>query len=237
MKNKFVSIVIPMKNEEKNCSILVKSVMKTVKKNRWNAEVIIVDDASTDKTGNVLDKIAKHEKSVKVIHRSPPSGPGRALRKGFAAAKGDVIVTMDGDLSHDPSEMPRLVAMLKDADIVCGSRNVKGGKADMQKSRIIISSVYNFLFRKLIGIPVKDFTSGYRAYKSSAIKSLNLDAKMFGIYVEIPIKACIKGLKLAEIPIHYHKRLYGRTNLSYLNQGMEYLKYAIWGVKARVFGG
>ena len=232
-----ISIIVPMKNEAKNCEPLAKAISETAKRNRWPIEAILVNDASTDNTKEVLEKLAKKYRFIKPIHRKPPSGPGRALRDGFMSAKGDVIVTMDGDLSHDPKEMPKLIAKLKDADIVCGSRSVEGGKAQMQKSRVIISGLYKFIFRTLIGIPVKDFTSGYRAYRKEAIDSLKLDAKMFGIYVEIPIKAHIKGFKFAEVPITYHKRIHGKTNLNYLKQGPEYTKYALAGLKARVFGG
>lgn len=232
-----LSVIVPMKNEEKNCEPLVRSIEETVRKNRWKAEIILVNDVSSDKTGEVLDRLGKKYRNVRVIHRKPPSGPGRALRDGFVSAKGNIIVTMDGDLSHDPRDMPKLVDELKNADIVCGSRSVAGGKAEMQVSRIIISYVYNLLFRTLIGIPVKDFTSGYRAYRAGMVKSLKLDADMFGIYVEIPVKAYIKGCTFAEVPIHYRKRVHGRTNLNYLKQGREYLKYALWGVKARIFGG
>jgi glycosyltransferase involved in cell wall biosynthesis len=232
-----ISVIVPMKNEAKNCEPLVRAIAETAKRHKWPVEAILVNDASTDNTKEVVEKLAKKYGFVRPIHRRPPSGPGRAQRDGFRAAKGDVIVTMDGDLSHDPREMPRLIAELRNADIVCGSRSVKGGKAQMQKSRVIMSGLYKWLFRLLIGIPVRDFTSGYRAYRREAIRSLKLDAKMFGIYVEIPIKAHIKGFRFAEVPITYRKRLHGKTNLNYLKQGPEYAKYALLGVKARVAGG
>ncbi|MBI3231783.1 MAG: glycosyltransferase family 2 protein [Candidatus Doudnabacteria bacterium] len=131
-----ISIIVPMKNEEKNCKPLADSIIKTVRKEKWKAELILVDDASDDKTPEILDSIAKKRNFIKIIHRRPPSGPGRALRAGFKAAKGDKIVTMDGDLSHDPGDMPKLVAGLASADMVCGSRNIKGGRADMQKRAV-----------------------------------------------------------------------------------------------------
>src|SRR3989344_3344512 len=123
----------------------------------------------------------------------------KLLKKAYSVLK----KTKDGDLSHDPAEIVNFLKFLKDYDMVCGSRYTKGGKAEMTHSRILVSSLFNLVFRNLLGIPVKDFTSGFRAYKAKIIDKIELKSKKFGIFIEIPLKAHLAGFKLTEIPISY----------------------------------
>ena len=118
--------------------------------------------------------------------------------------------------------------------MVCGSRYTKGGKANMSSGRVLISGLFNFIFRRLLGIPVRDFTSGFRVYKSGIIRKISLKSKNFGIFIEIPIKAHLAGFKLTEIPITYNKRSHGKSNLNYFKQGPEYLKVALEALKIKL---
>jgi ubiquinone/menaquinone biosynthesis C-methylase UbiE len=160
---------------------------------------------------------------------------GLSIRKGLDKSTGDVIVTLDGDLSHNPSEIPNLIDALNDCDMVCGSRYTQGGKADMSLGRLVVSSLFNIVFRNLLGLPVKDFTSGFRAYKRSIIESIKFTSNGFGIYIEVPIKTFLAGFTIKEIPIRYRTRFRGKSNLNYLKQGPEYNKVIINALKLRIF--
>ena len=221
------STVTPARNESKNLPRLVASLNAVLGSLQAPYEMIIVNDNSTDDSKAVLEGLRSRFPFLKPIHRASKPGVGNAIREGLENAKGRTIITLDGDLSHDPAEIPLLLEGLDRCDMVCGSRYMSGGKADMGLSRIVISGAFNIIFRKLIGIPVKDFTSGFRVYKRTVIDTITLKGSQFGVYIEIPIKAHLAGFKLTEAPITYHKRKFGTTQLSYLKQGPEYLKVAL----------
>ncbi len=233
MKEVDYSVVVPAHNEAKNLPKLLEKAV-AVLKNLGKFEIIVVNDNSTDNSWNVLQNLKHEIKQLQVINRTSKPGVGYTIKEGLYKARGSVIITMDGDLSHDPKEIPNFLKLLNTYDMVCGSRYIKGGRANMTKSRILISSLFNIIFRSLIGVPVRDFTSGYRVYKAEIIKKIKLVSKKFGIFIEIPIKAHLAGFKLTEIPITYHKREFGKSNLNYFRQGPEYLKVALSALKYKI---
>jgi glycosyltransferase involved in cell wall biosynthesis len=220
------SAVVPCHNESGNLPELAKRLDSALKKTKKSYEIIIVNDNSTDNSKDALDRLKKEFEKLRYVERRQFPGVGNAKRDGFKEVKGKYIITLDGDLSHDPAEIPRFIEKIKDYDMVCGSRYARGGEAEMGASRKIISGAFNFVFRTVLGIPIRDFTSGFRIYKSEIIKSIKLKSSGFGIYIEIPLKAYLKGYRLAEIPIKYYKRMEGKSNLNYLRQGPEYIKVA-----------
>ena len=226
---------MPAHNESKNLAKLLKKTDSVLKKTNEKFEIIVVNDNSTDNSSKILEDLKKEIKGLKIINRTANPGVGYAIREGLSKVKGDIIITMDADMSHNPGEIPNFLKLLNDYDMICGSRYINGGKADMVYSRIIISSLFNLIFRNLIGIPVRDFTSGFRAYKTEVIKKIRLESKKFGIYIEIPIKAHLKGFKLKEIPISYRKREFMKSNLNYFKQGPEYLKVILNALKYKIF--
>lgn len=228
------SLIIPAHNEAKNLPKLLEKAYSVLKNTKEKFEIIVVNDNSTDNSAEVLRNLKKKIKQLKVINRTANPGVGYAIREGLSNVRGDIIITVDGDLSHEPAEIPSFLKFLKGYDMVCGSRYIKGGKANMALSRIFVSGLFNFVFRNLIGIPIKDFTSGFRVYKTKVIKKINLKSKTFGIYIEIPLKAYLAGFKLIEIPITYHKREFGKSNLNYFRQGPEYLKVALEALKIKI---
>jgi glycosyltransferase involved in cell wall biosynthesis len=223
----YYSVVVPAHNERGNLEELVGRLEGVLKREKKSFEIIIVNDNSTDDSLNVLLGLKKKFKELRFIDRTTNPGVGNTKREGFAAARGEFIITMDGDLSHDPYELPRLIALKEWNDIVCGSRYVASGRAHMNLSRKIISSSFNIIFRMLIGIKIRDFTSGYRIIKRRVLETIKLESEGFGIYIEIPLKAHIYGFRLTEVPITYHKRMTGTSNLSYLKQGPEYIKVGL----------
>ena len=228
------SLVIPAHNEAKNLPKLLEKACSALKKIKEKFEIIVVDDNSTDNSDEVLKKLKEKIKELRIVTRTKNPGAGYAIREGLSKVRGDIIITMDADLSHDPAEIASFLKLLKVYDMVCGSRYAKGGKAEMTYSRILVSNLFNIIFRKLLGIPVKDFTSGFRAYKSKIIDKIELKSKKFGIFIEIPLKAHLAGFKLTETPISYHERGFGKSNLNYFKQGPEYIKIALEALRIKL---
>ena len=228
------SVVTPARNEAQNLPQLVEALDAALRPLGAPYEIIIVNDNSTDDSKAVLEGLRSRSTALRPIHRASYPGVGNAIREGLNNAQGQTIITLDADLSHDPGEIPSLLEGLKDHDMVCGSRYMSGGKAHMGISRVIISGASNMLFRTVLGLPVKDFTSGFRVYKRAVIDTIALKGSQFGVYIEIPIKAHLAGFKLTERPITYHKRKFGTTHLNYIKQVPEYLNVALEGLKIKL---
>jgi len=227
IKNETVSIVIPMHNEEKNIDWLLKEIINVLKKMGLKFEIIPVNDVSIDDTGKIINNWSRKYSFIKPIHRKGERGVGRALKSGFKKASGDVIVTMDGDFSHDPKEIPILLKKMENtnADLILGSRYIEQGEIHHKLSRKIISKGFNLFAKFLIGIDVNDLTTGFRAHKKKLLADLDLKSDGFDIHVEIPIKAFKKGYKIREVPIHYLRRKYGKSKLKYTKVWFSYIKH------------
>jgi glycosyltransferase involved in cell wall biosynthesis len=221
-----LSIVVPCRNESENIPVLVSRILEVLEKNKIEGEVVIVNDNSTDDTSDKVSLIANSNKNVKLVQRSDGKcGVGRTLKAGFEAASGDIIITMDGDLSHDPNAIPEFLSAIdQGAELVIGSRYIKGGKASMSATRVAISGAYNRLANILFDACLHDVTTGYRAIRKDVLGQLDLNSDNFEIHPEIHLKALNKGFKVKEINITYHNRLHGRSKLNYIKVGIPYLK-------------
>jgi len=233
----FLSVVISALNEEKTVTSVITRVLEVFDKHKINGEIVFLNNHSTDKTGELADKIARKDKRVNVIQRydRPNKDLGSSLKEGFANAKGEFVIILDCDLSHDPEEIPNLLKHKDEADIIIGSRFVKGGKADMAFKRTIISRTYNTVAKLLIGLNVNDITTGFKLYRKKMLDELQLESNGFGLHVEIPIKAHLKGYTAMEVPIYY-KRSDKKSTLNYKKQFKSYSKPILEGLKMRFFG-
>jgi glycosyltransferase involved in cell wall biosynthesis len=219
----FVSIVIPTKNEEKNIGYVLKDIKKFFEgKKGIRYEVIIVDAYSKDKTVEIAKKFG-----AKVIFDK--FGKGSALIKGMKEAKGDIVISMDADCSNRVNELELLISGIKAGYDVCmGSRFLQGGgTGDMPLIRKIGNKFFVFLVNLLYHANYSDLCYGYRSFKRSAIKKLNLEEKGFGIETEINIKAIKKKLKVLEVPSFEKPRKFGKGNLKTLSDGFTILKVII----------
>lgn len=221
-----VSLVVPCRNEAENIPVLVSRLLDMLEKNEIDGEIVIVDDNSIDNTSEEVIRIADSNKNVKLIRRRDGKcGVGRTLRAGFKAASGDVVITLDGDLSHDPAAVPEFLSAIDQGfDLVIGSRYMDGGKASMPATRVIISGAYNRLASLLFGARLHDVTTGYRAIRKDVLNQLNLKSCNFEIHPEIHLKALNKGFRVKEISITYNNRLHGRSKLNYVKVGIPYLR-------------
>ncbi len=207
------SIVIPTLNEEKNLRILLQQI------DHKKYEIIVVDGGSTDKTVETAKKFG-----LKVLYT--PKGKGTALRKGMDAAKSDIVVTMDADLSHRISELGLLIEAIKSGyDICTGSRFIMGGGTDdMPLYRKLGNKFFVWLVNIIWGTNYSDLCYGYRSFRKDVIRKLNLESDGFGIETEISIKVAKKKLKVIEIPSYEKKRIHGEGKLRSVSDGFSILK-------------
>jgi dolichol-phosphate mannosyltransferase len=171
-----VLIVIPTYNEVANLPVIVERVRKEAP----TAHLLIVDDTSPDGTGELADRLAASDTAIHVLHRREKDGLGRAYVAGFEwglARDYDVLVQMDGDLSHNPSDVPRLVDALKSSDLVLGSRYVTdGGTVNWGIGRQLLSRGGSLYARTILGLPIRDVTGGFKAWKASTLRAVNLSS-------------------------------------------------------------
>ena len=235
-----VTVVIPTYNESDNIRLITARVRSAVPA----ADLLIVDDNSPDGTGQIADELAVADQHIHVLHRCAKAGLGAAYIAGFEAAlaKGyDTIVEMDADGSHQPEELPRLLAALGSADIVLGSRWMAGGKTlNWPKSRELLSRAGNAYARMMLGTPLRDITGGYRAYRASALEKIGLEnVQSVGYCFQIDLirRAVLADLTVAEVPITFVERINGASKMSKAIVLEALWRVTQWGIASRFRGG
>lgn len=230
-------VVLPTFNEAATIGKAVERVRSVVPA----AEVLVVDDASPDGTGEIADGLAELDPNVHVLHRSHKEGLGIAYVAGFRwglEREFDTLVEMDADGSHQPEELPRLLAALPDADLVLGSRYVPGGRVvDWPWHRELLSRGGNLYTRLALGVPLHDATGGYRAYRASALRRLSLDTVASAGYcfqVDLAWRAVRAGLRVVEVPIIFVERTEGTSKMSGAIVREALWQVTRWGIAYRV---
>ena len=210
-------VVVPTYNERENIERLAREILGTLP----GARLLVVDDASPDGTGEVVRGLARENARVSLLPRPGKLGLGTAYLAGFRAAieEGyEAVVTMDADFSHDPRHLPSLVEGLRDRDVMVGSRYMRGGGIrNWGVLRWILSAGANLLSRLLLRLPVRDATSGFRAYRCEALRRLDLSSIHSSGYafLEEVLFLCHRGgLRIGETPILFVDRRAGRSKIS-----------------------
>ena len=223
-----VLVVIPTYNELENLPIIVAGVRAAAPE----VNILIADDNSPDGTGEVADGIAAKDNAVQVLHRTKKSGLGAAYLEAFQWAKAnefDVVVEMDADGSHSPTDLVKILAALNDSDVVLGSRWVKGGQVvNWPRSRELLSRGGNLYTRLWLGIPLKDATGGFRAYRMTALAKIDVskvESQGYCFQVDMAWRAVRCGLRVIEVPITFVEREIGESKM---NQAI--VKEALWRV-------
>lgn len=212
-----VLVVVPTYNERENLGVLLEAL--------WlhcpDANVLVVDDASPDGTGDLADEIAATEPRLQVLHRAAKTGLGTAYVEGFkiALAQGfDLVVEMDADLSHRPEDLPHLLEAAATADLVIGSRNIPGGAVvGWSAIRRMISRGGSLYTRLILSLPVHDCTSGFKCFRREALMALDLStvrANGYGFQVEVNYLCHLAGLRIVEVPIIFPDRMRGHSKMS-----------------------
>jgi len=205
----FLSIVVPVYNEEENIAELYKQIKEVIVRENYNAEVIFVDDGSTDKTYDELYRLSKEDKRVKIVRFRKNFGQTAAFAAGFDYAKGDVIISMDGDLQNDPKDIPNLLRKIEEGyDVVSGRRK----KRKDHWSRVLPSKIANWLIGKISGVKLHDYGCSLKAYRRDVAKNLHLYGELHRF---IPVLASIFGARICEIPVVHHPRLHGKSKYNF----------------------
>lgn len=218
-----IVVVIPTFKEKENIGSLIDSLQKEFKKIPYDSSILVVDDNSPDGTGRVVQKLMGENKNV-YLTSGKKKGLGEAYIRGFKYAlkdlRGDIIVQMDGDFSHKPKDVPRLIAEIdKGFDFVIGSRYTRGGKIpeNWNLFRSANSRWGNRFARYIAGIDnVKDCTAGFRAIKAEVLREIDLESlkvRGYSFQMNLLFKAYMSGAKIKEIPVEFVERKFGHTKL------------------------
>lgn len=230
-------VVLPTYNEAEN----IEDIVHRIRSSEPSVDILIVDDDSPDGTGRIADVLTWTVPRVHVIHRGQKAGLGAAYLNGFAWARRrgyDVIVECDADGSHQPEELPRLLAALDGADVVLGSRWVPGGSVtDWAAARRLLSRAGSMYARIALGLPQHDVTGGYRAYRATALDQIGIDAVRSDGYcfqIEMLWRAHRAGLTVVEVPITFAERLAGTSKMrgSIIVEAM--WRVTTWAVQSRL---
>jgi glycosyltransferase involved in cell wall biosynthesis len=200
-----ISVVIPLYNEEENVRELHDRLKAVLDAMDTDYEVLFIDDGSTDSTLQLLQDIQAQDNQVVVLSLRRNFGQTAAFAAGFDYSRGDIIVTMDGDLQNDPNDIPRLIELMKDHDLVSGWRKKR---KDPFISRRLPSIMANWLISKVTGVNLHDYGCSLKAYKRDVIKNLKLYGEMHRF---IPAVASWYGVRIAEIETTHHPRLRGKS--------------------------
>ena len=231
-----VLVIIPTYNESENIRLISERLRRAVPA----VNLLIADDNSPDGTGAIADGLAAADPQIHVLHRAGKQGLGAAYLAGFAWAGEhayDAVVEMDADGSHAPEELPRLLDALADADVVLGSRWVPGGKViNWPWHRYLLSRGGNFYTRVVLGMPFRDATGGYRAYRMTALNKMETEtvaSQGYCFQVDLAWRAHRHGFRVAELPITFAERERGASKMSSAIVREALWRVTVWGTKAR----
>ena len=212
-----ITVITPVYNEGDNLIKFIPKIEQVLSTESDNFEIIIVDDNSPDRSGEIADKLAEEYGNIKVLHRQKKMGLGTAYKDGFELAQGQIIISIDSDLSHDPEILPRMIQEAETVDIVIGSRYVKGGKIEGRSAwRNLLSTFANYFIRIITGYGIMDWTSGFRVYRREVWETTMLKVKCikWDFQFESLYKALLDNFTVKEIPISFHERSGGRSKFN-----------------------
>jgi dolichol-phosphate mannosyltransferase len=231
-----VLVVIPTYNEADNIRLIIERVRRAVP----SVDILVADDNSPDGTGGIADELATADDHVFVMHRAGKEGLGAAYVAGFAWAKNkgyDAVVEMDADGSHAPEELTKLLDALRDTDAVLGARYIPGGSVhNWPVHRLLLSRGGNIYIKMALGMPFKDATGGYRAYRMAVLDAIDVATVAstgYSFQVELAWRTYKHGFRIAEVPITFTERERGQSKMSGNIFKEQLLRVTVWGVQAR----
>lgn len=205
------SVVIPLKNEEGNIAELISELEPVMKSLKDPWELICIDDGSTDRTLEILSSLSKEKPFLRVIVFDKNYGQSCAFDAGFRHARGEWVITLDGDRQNDPADIPKLLQMTQQYDLICGSR---ANRRDPWHKKII-SKVANLIRGNFCKDGIKDTGCSLKIYRTECLKKI----KMFkGMHRFLPALFVIEGFRITEIPVNHRERIQGKTKYNIFNR-------------------
>jgi dolichol-phosphate mannosyltransferase len=208
MKNitQLISIIIPVFNESESIGYLLDEVLNVMQNNKLNCELLVVNDGSNDNTSTVLDELTIKIKELSVISLRKNYGQTAAMAAGFDNSKGEIVITLDGDLQNDPNDIPKLISHINEGyDLICGWRYQR---KDKLINRRIPSKIANKLIANVTGLKLHDYGCSLKAFKKEIVD----DIKLYGeLHRFLPVLANIEGAKIKEIKVNHRSRKYGSS--------------------------
>ena len=234
-----ILVIVPTYNERDALPLIVERIRAAVPE----ADILVADDNSPDGTGAIADSLAEADPQVRVMHRQGKEGLGAAYIAGFTwgLQNGyDVLVEMDADGSHQPEQLPRLLEALRGADLVLGSRWVRGGGTqNWSKGREVLSRGGNIYTRAMLGVPIHDATGGYRAFRADTLRKLDLHtvaSQGYCFQVDLAWRTVQRGMTVKEVPITFVERSVGDSKMSRAIVAEALWRVTQWGVAERAKG-
>ena len=232
-----VLVIVPTYNERESLPVIVSGIRQA----EPEVHILIADDNSPDGTGEVADGLNSSDNSVHVLHRSAKAGLGAAYLDAFdwAKSKGyDVVVEMDADGSHRPQDLTKILDELTNNDVVLGSRWIKGGEVvNWAKARKLLSRVGNLYTKIWLGIPVRDATSGFRAYRMIALEKMDIahvQSQGYCFQVDMAWRAIRANLRVVEVPITFVERELGESKMDSAIVKEALWRVTQWGIEKRL---
>lgn len=204
-----ISVIIPVYNEEGTLRELSERIMHVFEKENYKGEIIFINDGSSDNTPKILNALEKEYVFIRAIHFHRNKGKAAALQAGFEEAKGNYVITMDGDLQDEPAEIPALIAKLEEGfDIVSGWKKKRHDPIGKRWP----SKLFNSVARAMSGIKIHDFNCGLKAYRREVVKQIRIYGEM---HRWIPVLAKVEGFKTGEIVVTHHPRKSGKSKYGF----------------------
>ncbi len=200
-----VSIVVPLHNEEENIKDLYAALTSVMQAEQYDYELLFIDDGSTDRTLDLLEPFEENDRNVRILRFRRNFGKAAAWAAGFDHSNGEVIVTIDGDLQNDPKDIPRLVSLIGEYDLVNGWRKKRKDPFIIRRFPSIIA---NKLISSVTGVKLRDYGSGLKAYKAEVVKNMNMYGEMHRF---IPALAGWYGVKIKEVETTHYPRMRGKS--------------------------
>jgi dolichol-phosphate mannosyltransferase len=214
-------VCLPTYNERENLERMVRALDEVVRRHELDARVLVIDDSSPDGTGEIADGLAAELSFLSVLHRPKKEGLGPAYLAGFVwalATDADRIVEMDCDFSHNPEDLPRLVAATADADLALGSRYVEGGGTrNWGLGRRLVSRFGSLYARVILGVGIRDLTGGFKCFRRRVLEDMGLEqitTRGYAFQIETTYRAIKAGCRVVEVPIVFAEREAGRSKMT-----------------------
>jgi len=228
-----VSVVVPAHNEEQ---IIEKTLRKLETTLSIDHETVVVDDCSSDKTPEIVEKLIEEFPNIRLVRRSTKPGFKEAVTAGFEKSTGDVVVPVMADLCDDVSTIPLMAQKVEEGyDVVCGSRHIAGGRMiDPPFIQSFFSRVVGFLAFFVLGVPTRDVTNAFKMYRKEVINNISIQGTAFDMSMELCLKAYFKGYKIAEIPTTWKGRMVGESKFKVFHLAPRYWRWFAWGIMKRI---